>query len=95
MHRLKLALNKSMCPSDDEQGINKLWPEEGKTSWFTRVKKIGEALSTPIDLLVNSKVLLNKRINESIEQSWHSAHKFPIETGHFDYRKWTETISPV
>ena len=45
--------------------------EEGKTSWFTSVKKIGEALSTPIDLLVNSKVLLNKRLNESIEQSWH------------------------
>ena len=43
--------------------------EEGKTSWFTSVKKIGEALSTPTDLLVNSKVLLNKRLNESIEQS--------------------------
>ena len=42
--------------------------EEGKTSWFTSVKKIGEALGTPIDLLVNSKVLLNKRLNESIEQ---------------------------
>ena len=104
--------------------------EEGKTSWFTSVKKIGEALSTPTDLLVNSKVLLKKRLNESIEQSWHfkknfckqgkiqlytslkecpgfenylnllnkklrqaitklriSAHKFPIETGRFDYRK--------
>ena len=48
-----------------------------------------------IDLLVNSKVLLNKRLNESIEQSWHSAHKFLIETGHFDYRKWTETICPL
>ena len=24
--------------------------EEGETSWFTSVKKIGEALSTPIDL---------------------------------------------
>ena len=45
--------------------------EEGKTSWFTSVKKIAEALGTPIDLLVNSKVLLNKRLNESIEQSWH------------------------
>ena len=45
--------------------------EEGKTSWFTSVKKIGEALCTPIDLLVNSKVLLNKRLNESIERSWH------------------------
>ena len=45
--------------------------EEGKTSWFTSVKKIGEALNTPIDLLVNSKVLLNKRLNESIEQLWH------------------------
>ena len=36
--------------------------EEGKTWWFISVKKIGEALSTPIDLLVNSKVLLNKRL---------------------------------
>ena len=45
--------------------------EEGKTSWFTSVKKTGEALSTPIDLFVNSKVLLNKRLNESFEQSWH------------------------
>ena len=45
--------------------------EEGKTWWFISVKKIGEALSNPIDLLVNSKVLLNKRLNESIEQSWH------------------------
>ena len=78
---------------------------------------------------------LNKRLNESIEQSWHfkktlykqrklqlytslkerpgfenylnlpnkklcqaitklriSAHKFPIETGRFDYRMWTERI---
>ena len=31
----------------------------------TSVKKIGEALSIPNDLLVNSKVLLNKRLNES------------------------------
>ena len=45
--------------------------EEGKTSWFTSVKKIAEALGTPIDLLVNSKVLLNKRLNESIERSRH------------------------
>ena len=30
----------------------------------SRVKKIGEALSTPIDLLVNSKVILNKRLNK-------------------------------
>ena len=43
--------------------------EEGKTSWFTSIKKIGETLSTPIDLLVNSEVLLNRRLNESIEQS--------------------------
>ena len=113
-------------------------PISFKTSWFTSVKKIGEALSTPIDLLVNSKVLLNKRLNESIEQSWHfkktlykqgklqlytslkerpgfenylnlpnkklrqaitklriSAHKFPIETGRFDYRKRTERICPL
>ena len=26
-HALKLALNKSMRASDDEQGINKLWPK--------------------------------------------------------------------
>ena len=31
----------------------------------TSVKKIGEALSTPNDLLINSKVLLNKRLNKS------------------------------
>ena len=31
----------------------------------TSVKKIGEALSSPNGLLVNSKVLLNKRLNES------------------------------
>ena len=31
----------------------------------TSVKKIGEDLSTPNDLLVNSKVLLNKTLNES------------------------------
>ena len=45
--------------------------EEGKTSWFTSIKKIDAALSTPIGILVNSKVLLNKRLNESIEQLWH------------------------
>ena len=45
--------------------------EEDKTSWFTSVKKIGEALSSPNDILVNSKLLLNMRLNESIEQSWH------------------------
>ena len=27
LHMLKLGLNKSMCASDDEQGINKLWPK--------------------------------------------------------------------
>ena len=112
--------------------------EEGKTSWFTSVTKIGEALCTPIDFLVNSKVLLNKRLNESIERSWHfrkafykqgklqlytslkerpgfqnylnlpnkklcqamtklliSADEFPIETGRFDYREWTERICPL
>ena len=30
--------------------------EEGKTSWFTSIKKIGETLSTPTDLSANSKV---------------------------------------
>ena len=49
--------------------------EEGKTSWFSSIKKIGEALITSIYLLVNSKVLLNKRLNESIEQSWHFKKK--------------------
>ena len=34
--------------------------EEGKTLWLSSVKKIGEALNTPIDLLVNSKVKLLK-----------------------------------
>ena len=29
--------------------------KEGKTSWFTSIKKIGEALSAPIDLLVTQK----------------------------------------
>ena len=37
--------------------------EEGKTSWFTSIEKIDAALSTPISILVNSKVLLNKRLN--------------------------------
>ena len=41
--------------------------EEVKTSWFSNVKKIDEALSNPIDLLVNSKVLL-RRLNESIKK---------------------------
>ena len=45
--------------------------EEGQTSCFTSVNKIGEVLSTTIDLLVNTKGLPNKRLNESIEQSWH------------------------
>ena len=27
LHALKLTLNRSMCASEDEQGINKLWPE--------------------------------------------------------------------
>ena len=34
--------------------------EKDKTSWFTSVKKIGGALSTPIDLLVNLKGLFNQ-----------------------------------
>ena len=29
-HALKLALNKSMHASDDEQGINKVWPKQHK-----------------------------------------------------------------
>ena len=28
LQALKLALNKSMLASDDEQGINKLWPKQ-------------------------------------------------------------------
>ena len=44
---------------------------KAKPQWFTSIDKICEVLSTPIDLLVNSKVLLNKRLNKSIEQSWH------------------------
>ena len=28
LHALKLTLNKSMHASDDEQGINKPWPEK-------------------------------------------------------------------
>ena len=28
LQALKLALNKSMLTSDDEQGINKLWPKQ-------------------------------------------------------------------
>ena len=28
LHSLKLALNKSMRASDDEQSVNKLWPEQ-------------------------------------------------------------------
>ena len=109
-----------------------------KTSWFTSIKKIAETPSTPIDLLVNFKLLLNKRLNESIEQSWHfkktlykqgklqlytslkerpgfenylnlpnqklrqaitklriSAHKFPTETRHFEYKKQTERLCPL
>ena len=49
--------------------------EEGKTSCFTSVNKIGEVLSTTIDLLVNTKGLPNKRLNGSIEQSWHFKKK--------------------
>ena len=30
LHALKLAINKSMCASDNEQGINKLWPNKGR-----------------------------------------------------------------
>ena len=50
--------------------------EEGKTSWFTIIKKIGEALSTPTDFIVNSKVLLDNRLIKSIEQLWHFKKTF-------------------
>ena len=30
LHALKLVLNKSMRASDDEQGSNKLWPNDAK-----------------------------------------------------------------
>ena len=53
--------------------------EEGKTSCFISVNKIGEVLSTTIDLLVNTKGLPNKRLNESIEQSWHFKKKNPLQ----------------
>ena len=36
LHSLKLALNKSMGASDDEQGINKLRPNIGRISFKTR-----------------------------------------------------------
>ena len=55
--------------------------EEGKTSRFTSVTKIGEALSTLIDLLV----LPNKRLNESIEQSWHFKKKPSISKENSNY----------
>ena len=36
MHALKLALNKSMRASDDEQGVNKLRPNGAKQEIFHR-----------------------------------------------------------
>ena len=32
LHVLKLGLNKSMCTSDNEQSINKLWPQQESSS---------------------------------------------------------------
>ena len=53
--------------------------EEVKTSWFSNVKKIDEALSNPIDLLVNSKVLL-RRLNESIKKTLYKQGKLQFYT---------------
>ena len=44
----------------DSLKLSKELNEEGKTLWLTSVKKKGEALNTPIDLLVNSKIKLLK-----------------------------------
>ena len=37
---LKLALNKSICASDDEQGINKLWSKQKNLKKFIGSNKI-------------------------------------------------------
>ena len=52
------------------------WSWMRRHNQFTTIKKIGKTLSTPIDLFINSKVLLNKRLNESIEQSWQFKKTF-------------------
>ena len=39
--------------------------------------------------------LPNKKLRQAITKLRISAHKFPIETGRFDYRKGTERICPL
>ena len=39
--------------------------------------------------------LPNKKLRQAITKLRISAHKFPIETGRFDYRKRTERICPL
>ena len=38
--------------------------------------------------------LPNKKLRQAIIKLRITAHKFPIETGHFDFRKQTERTSP-
>ena len=39
--------------------------------------------------------LPNKKLHQAITKLRISAHKFLIEIGHLDYRKWTEKICPL
>ena len=47
-----------------------------KPSWFKGIVKIGEILGTPIDQLANSKVLLNRKLQECFRHSWHQKRNF-------------------
>ena len=38
--------------------------------------------------------LPNKKLHQAITKLRISAHKFPIETGRFNFRKWTQRTDP-
>ena len=61
--------------------------KEGKLQLYTSLKEHPR--------FENYLNLPNKKLCRAITKLRISAHKFPIETGRFDYRKRTETICPL
>ena len=61
--------------------------KQGKRQLYTRLKE-----RPGFENYLN---LPNKKLCPTITKLRISAHKFPIERGRFDYRKWTERTCPL
>ena len=73
--------------SDHDISKKKTLYKQGKLQLYTSLKECPG--------FENHLNLPNKKLRQPITKLRINAHKFPIETGCFDYRKLTERICPL